>query len=767
MPRIVLKRILKILLWIFFSLLTLMVLGVFLLSTESVQNILCQKTAAYLSKQLGTRIEVKHLRLSFFNKLNIEGVYVEDSRKDTLAYIGRLQVHTPELISLWWKGQKPEIRRLELEDAYIRLNRNKDSVWNYDFLNGSSTSTPSNRQPKTDTTNDKQGTDLPIHLKELVLRRVRFAMDDGWRGEDIDFAVQELSLHSDFSQFKNKKIHIPSLQIQGADILVREYDGNKPEDLSPDDTTSWGTPFNPAHWSVTASSLGITNSNFRYWNGNEKPLAGHFDEDKIEVSGIDLHLEQTRIQDDTLFSTLQSLKARERCGLEIKHMQAGIALSQVKAVLNNLNLETGHSVLKDRYEMHYRNFHDFNQYINKVRMVANLQNSQISTLDIGYFADILNEYPIAVNVTGYFEGTVDRLSGTRMDVQTLHTRFKGNARVTGLPDIEQTRMEVADIELSTSGKDLNALIPQTRTPAIAWNELTVLEYKGMYRGAIDTFYTKGNLVTSLGNASLDMNMNFRERVPRYAGHLETQEFQIGRFVHQQDIGAISMKGQIDGSGFSLNDLNTRVNAQIASFAFGKKEYHDLTINGLVEKKTFDGIFISKDPGLTFNFNGKVNLNGRVPEYNMNARFIAVDLQKAGITPQPMMASAFATLNFSGNTLDEFTGEASLRNLILQTSNQKFFLDSMQLTSVQEGEQKNLSLRSPLADASLQGRFTLSNLSQAVQVYLSHYLPQYIKLPTEFSNQELKYSVQLKNCDSILNLFYPDLHGLSGTYLSGE
>lgn len=84
-----------------------------------------------LSKELQSKISIKHVEFGFFNKMNLEGVLVEDRRKDTLLYAGTVQV----LITDWFfLTNKAELKYIGLRDAIINFNRT-DSIWNYAFLN--------------------------------------------------------------------------------------------------------------------------------------------------------------------------------------------------------------------------------------------------------------------------------------------------------------------------------------------------------------------------------------------------------------------------------------------------------------------------------------------------------------------------------------------------------------------------------------------------------------------------------------------------------
>jgi len=762
-----LKRFFKILGSFIVVLLLILSVALWLLSREKYQNILAQRGATYLSEKLKTKVEVKHVRFSFFNNFNLEGVYIEDNYHDTLAYIGNLQLKTTELFSNYWRGSKPVIKTVTLENVFVNLNRKKDSTWNYDFIADAFTSdrkdTVAKAQPKT----TESSGNPEIDLKKLTCKNLRFYMNDGWRGEDMNFTFQSFYLNTDRIDLDGKNIELDQLVADGATIAVRQYDGYKPEDLSPDDTTEWGTPFNPGHFTIALKKFQLKNSSFLYRSGDAPSLPAEFDPKNIAISKLNISLADTRILNDTVFSSIEKLSALERCGFTIKEFNAKATLSQVHASLDQLKLVTNFSTVTDHYEMNYRNFHDFKQYITAVNMKANFKNTTISSLDLGYFANTINRYPIAINVDAEIDGTVDNIHGKNITLQTKNTFFKGNATIVGLPDLKNTIFDVTNINLSTSAKDLKELIPQIPTEEIAWNELSVIKYTGAYEGMINRFYTKGYLSTSLGNALLDLNLDLHLKQPSYIGNIETENFNLGKLIRQPSLGTISMKGKVDGSGFDLDNLNAKVDATVAHITVDGNTYSNLTINGLLAKRKFDGIFISQDPNLAINFNGKVDLNGKEPVYNFNSRFLRVDFQKLGFTKEPILATGYASLNFSGSTIDNFTGKALLRDVVIENEGKKISLEDVLMESYQLSDEKILRVSSSIIDAEMKGNFSISGLPSAVQLYLSHYLPQYIKPPANNSNQNLSFTIAMKNADSILYTLFPEYHIMSGTVLNGN
>jgi hypothetical protein len=768
-----LKRFFKIIGYTLLTLVLLVVLAMWLVTTERVQNVLVQKAASYLSDKTKTKVSVGHVKLSFFNQFHIQQVYMEDDKKDTLAYVGDLSVKTSDLLSNYWNDETSVIESVGLDDVFVHLNRFKENDrWNYDFIVDAFSSSPKDTSSKSvevssSASTDGSGSGPKIDLKKLSCHNVRFYMDDAWRGEDMRFAFKTLDLDVKSLNLISKQIDINSILVDGANVLVKEYNGGKPKDNTPDDTTTWGTPFNPDLYQLAISKLTLANSAFYFQDGESIPPKSQFDEKHLGISNLNLNIDNAKVIADTLFADIQELTALERSGLEIKSLKGKLRLSQVQAALNEFRLQTAYSTLGDHFEMDYRNFHDFKDFIDKVTLKTTLANSTVSSLDIGYFAPLLNEYPIAINLSGDAEGLIGNLKARDLKVSTLNTRFEGTGSVVGLPDIEATVFDMKVNELTTSGTDLNKLIPQTKTDAVAWSKLQHIQFAGHYHGKVDEFNAKGDLATSLGNAKLDLNMNFKGKQPSYNGHLSTEKFNIGSLVKQNSIGIISLDGEIKGSGFDLNSLNTNVKATISEIELENQVYRNLTINGLVANKKFDGIFISQDPNLALNFDGKLDLSGREPVYNFNSRFLKINFQKLGLTDEPIIGSGYATLNFKGDHIDNFLGTAVLKNLWIEKGGQRFFLEDLSVNSTQSDGVKSLTLVSTLADAELKGNYDISSLASAFQLYLYHYMPQYIDKPKRYKEEAFTFDVKIKEVDSLVALLNPDIKHVSNIQLSGE
>ena len=107
---------------IFVSLLFLILLLWIVIQNEKFQNWAIGKTTAYLSKELQTEVAISKINIDLFDKLILEGMYIEDHSGDTLLYSEHLKTTlSTNLIGLL-KGSV-DIDDIQLENATFHINR--------------------------------------------------------------------------------------------------------------------------------------------------------------------------------------------------------------------------------------------------------------------------------------------------------------------------------------------------------------------------------------------------------------------------------------------------------------------------------------------------------------------------------------------------------------------------------------------------------------------------------------------------------------------
>lgn len=89
-----------------------------MLDIPAVQNFVVQKAVRMVSEKLETRVSIDRVDIGLFNKIKVQGFYVEDYQRDTLLYVGRLDAFVTSLGIL---GGGLEFSRGEIVDAKLYL----------------------------------------------------------------------------------------------------------------------------------------------------------------------------------------------------------------------------------------------------------------------------------------------------------------------------------------------------------------------------------------------------------------------------------------------------------------------------------------------------------------------------------------------------------------------------------------------------------------------------------------------------------------------
>jgi len=111
-------------------LLFLVVAGI--IQIPAVQNKIIHYATTFVSNKTHTRVEIKNVSISFPKSVVIEGLYLDDLKKDTLVYAGKVKANIVlyDLIL-----NKITINSFALENLDLNLyNTKTDSLFNYNFL---------------------------------------------------------------------------------------------------------------------------------------------------------------------------------------------------------------------------------------------------------------------------------------------------------------------------------------------------------------------------------------------------------------------------------------------------------------------------------------------------------------------------------------------------------------------------------------------------------------------------------------------------------
>lgn len=738
----------------------LIVLSAILINTSPVQTFLVKAVAGRLSADLNTKVAIRHVNFSLFNRMSLNGVYVEDRNKDTLLYAGKVLVK----ISDWFFFKdRVELKYIGLEDATVHLQR-QDSVWNYQFLADYFAS------PAT----DKKKNTINLHLKEISLSHVKVKYQDGWRGQDLELALGQLMLKADQINLTDKIVNIASLELDEPVFSISNYTGRRPPLLKPVNTklkNQADSVFNTAGWKVRITELTLHNGAFKSNREVQRKPFTYFDDSRIHFYAIDGVIRNAVLQQDTLSANLK-LATKERSGFTVNSLTAAFRLQPGAMIFDSLEIRTPFSHLTHYYAMRYDHFNDdMNKFISNVSLEGRFKNSTLHSNDIAYFAPELKNWNRKVSIRGDVKGTIDRLTAKNFIIESGKGTFlNGNIKMNGLPDIDSTYIYFKANDFHTTYADVEEMFPalkEIETPRL--HEIKYLGFRGDFTGFLRDFVTFGTIQTNLGTIVTDINMKFPVKgTAAYSGKIRTDQFDMGRLLGVNKLGALSFDGKIKGKGFSTQTLNADLDGVFTNLQFHDYRYEQTVVKGHMDKKLFRGSVHVNDPNVIITLDGDIDFNHGKPEYNFFADIQRSNLRKMGFAKDDVNVIGKFDMNFNGNNIDDFLGAVSLYDVAVTRANQTFVFDTLTLSSQLIDQQKILQLRNTEASAFLMGDFSIRELPEAVKKFLNKYYPAYIPPPKKLiKNQNFLFQLDVKNIDQYLALVKPGLRGFNNSTIVGS
>lgn len=744
--------------WVLISLLLLFGIVYILIQQPGVQTYLVHKVSDYLSNKLQTKVSVKSVNIQFFTTAVLEEILIEDKTHDTILYAGNLKARLGVFELL---NQNFEIKDLTLESARVRLFRGRDdSNFNYQFIvdafSTSDTTTSTTKNPFL-----KIGT---VHLKKISFTyRDEPAVDVTVHVPELVVEFNKLSLDEPILDLKKIILDNPLVEVTS---LYDSIPKTKTDDV-PDTAI---IHLNTKSFVLFADKFQMNNGHFIYIKEHREKDTTMFDLNHMDFTNINFDVENGKILMDTITGFIKNLSTHEQSGLDIVKMTANARVTPTESMLNDLILQLPRSEIKNHFEFHYLNFPAFYDFISSIYMQANFKNSHIALSDLACFSPELKKMMDPMEVTGKFNGTVDNMKLKDLYIKAANqTVIKGKGVIQGLPSVDGMFFDLQLDEGISSANDLKIIYPDIFLPKEISRAGTI-SLKGNVTGFLNDFVGNMLINTDEGMVQTDLNMKLNKGIPTYSGSVSTSNFDIGKiFKLDSTLGKVSFSTTISGTGFMLKDLNTKLISHIDKFEVLGYPYHNISVNGILDSKIFTGKLLVQDPNIYFDFQGKVDLQDSIPDYDFYAEVNNAKLDKLGFFIRPLTFSSNLNINLKGQNPLTGTGIITAAQTIISDESDTYKLKNLSFSVMETGgNEKKLELRSDVVSMDIDGQFNLPELPDAIVDAIKKYIPSF---PTDLgespSPQQFNFAVRLNEMKEFNNFFLKGIEGLSNTTINGH
>ncbi|TWR26512.1 translocation/assembly module TamB [Mucilaginibacter pallidiroseus] len=583
-----------------------------------------------------------------------------------------------------------------------------------------------------------------------------------------------LSQFSIFNSLKQRKINFESIQLDNGSVYLKKLKDSTTnlqfviDYFNGKDTAS--TKSKP--WTLNFDKITINNFHFRYKNNlRNKPVSGvNFDD--LDVRNFTTIVRNMDIRNHLFKARVSALTLREKSGFWVKNFNANATIDTNLVLLQNLHILTPSSNLRNFFKMKFKSFDDFSDFENKVTMDGDFKSSHLSSKDIAYFTPSLGKINFELGVDGRIRGLVNNIRATRLTVTAAQSTYiKGDFHLTGLPDWENTFLQLKVDQIATNKKDLDYLyshftgVNNRKVPAIV-AKFGNIDFTGRFTGVQNDFVAFGTFKTKLGRFDPDINLKINKAgVPSYSGKVSTSNFDLGGLLDNNSIGRTTLTANVTGRGDDLNTLNARGDARIAYITLKGYNYTNLVTSGTVANKKITGKLNVNDKNVKLNLVGSVNLNPTLPVYAVSGTVNNARLNRLKILKDTITFNTELNTNFSGNSLENLDGTILLTKISLTDPNKRYVIDSVAVTAKGKGEGRVISLQSDFADGSIKGSYDLATLPDYYKTIAKKYIPSLKTTIRPHKPQNFDFTLTLKDLSPVTAMFMPNLQiPEQGTFL---
>lgn len=530
-------------------------------------------------------------------------------------------------------------------------------------------------------------------------------------------------------------------------------------------------------WDVSFGEVTCVNTSFAYRNEHDTIITTGINYADIGTSNINGRFTDIKIDHDTIRGTVEYLSALEKSGFVLKSLSSYVKISPVEMKLDELKVKTAESDIATDLSFKYKRYRDFRDFVDKVKLEAEFNHSLLEMNDLAFFAPALKGLYKNIVITGKVSGKVSDLRGKKMDIFLGGgTHYIGDFAFTGLPDFDETLIHLNVESLSTNYTDLKQL------PLPPFNELHRLDlpgniaklgninFKGTFTGLYNDFYAYGTFTSALGRLATDLSVKHDDKKNKefYKGKVRASNFDIGSFFNAPLLGKVTANVEVDGSGFTLEEVTAQLKGTINTIDFNKYQYNNVAIEGDVAKQVFKGKLFVKDENIDFDFIGKVDFTKKLPALDFITTVNKADLGALHFikTDKKTNLSTQVIINVTGNNIDNLIGQINFDNTVYKEGDQVYKMSVFNLISSEENGTKSIKLFSDFCDAKVKGSFKILELPYSMQNVLSSYLPSFIKKAKYSPAQSFEYSIVFKKTDAVTRLFAPEITIAPKTMLSG-
>ncbi|MDI9312199.1 MAG: translocation/assembly module TamB domain-containing protein [Limnohabitans sp.] len=574
----------------------------------------------------------------------------------------------------------------------------------------------------------------------------------------------------DIKKLLDGDLHFGEVRLDGLRMRVKNYknerDTNLDKFVALFDDGSKPSP-SAKKFLMTAKEMHLTNSDFSYQDYNFKESL------MFSAKKLNAVTSNFKVLGPDVTMKIDEMSFIDERGLVVENLQSDFTYTKKNIHLAKLDLKTSDSKLIGDVELRYKREH-FSDFNNKVIFDVRIDEGSISSNDLKKFYGEFGKDQ-QFQIKGRFLGPLNNfITKNLVLIEGNNSEIRGdfNFKNLFLRKKDSFYMKGKFSKISSTYDNLSKLLPRV----LGKNLPSTFKKFGKFTLAGETEVTpktiKANVLlsTALGNAQSNLSMTNIDNIDNatYKGNVKLKNFNLGKFLGRSDLGIVNLDVNADGRGFKEKYLDTKIKGNIGSVYYNKYNYHNIVVDGTMNKSIFEGKITTNDPNLVMDFDGYLDLSKREKKYDFHADVEYANFKKLHIYTADDI-SVFrgdVTMNLYGNSIDNLNGDVYINKTSYENSKDTYFFDDFSIkSSFDSKNERTIIINSPdIIEGKIIGKFKFKELSKLIENSLGSLYANYS--PNKVSKgQYVKFDFNVYS--KLVEVFYPEISLGENTFMDGE
>lgn len=586
-----------------------------------------------------------------------------------------------------------------------------------------------------------------------------------------DTLISAKKLNTSILNFRNlykNKLTFGDINLQGLTFNIRTYSGENQTNL--DIFIAQFDEDNPrpnkSVFLLSSSDVSIYDSTFRLIDDNkENPKILEFDH-------LNLNATNFLINGNDISARINTLSFVDSRGLIVNNMTTDFEYSLNHMRFANLSIKTPKSFLIGEVTFKYTR-EDMQDFANKVDVVASFRDSEVTLNELNTFYDefgIKDQAVFSVNLSGKLNDL--NLINLKLNTSS-QTKVYGDINFKNLFNSQPNtfEMDANFSNLSSNYYDLKSLMPNVLGASIpsVFSKLGSFSISGNSRVTSTDIEATIKINTALGHIDSDLNlMKFNDiDNASYKGNLIFENFDLGQLLEDPTIKETTFDLDVDGKGFTLENLKTGIKGHIATLIYNNYNYENIDISGQLGNKIFNGIVVSNDENFKFKFNGLADMSKQISSLDFKAEVEYANLKALNFVQKDSISifKGDIIMAMDGSGIDDARGRLTFKNTTYINENDNYYFEDFEVTSKFNDDERIVEINSPdIIQGQISGVFKFKDIGKLVENSIGSIYTNYT--PHKFDNeQHIDFNFAIYN--KIVEVVYHDLELGKNTFIEGR